>query len=458
MDEQLSRTIQYGVNDIPPPLRLLMLSLQHLMLMSVSISLPILMAAQISASGEPASNLIMFSMIVCGIASILQSSNLPFFGAKYLCPNICLPSFFSLTVSAALAGGMPLVRGMLIFSGLVEMALAPLLHKLKKIFPAYIVGFIIAMVGISFIRISVISFFGLELRGDIVRNNDLIIGAVTLLTIWLCNIWGNGNVRIFCLLIGVTAGWSLAVMMNPECRHALTTLARFPVFALPSISGEFLKLHFRIDRMLPFFVISVSGAVKSFGNLLTVQKISQPELEEIDYGPIRKGIVTNGFAKVLAGILGGMATGISSGNIGLAGNTKVLSRWIGIGAGTILILLSFSPVITEAMMMIPKPVLGSSMIYSGCYLICTGMEELFSESWDERKTFVIGISFVFGLSTALLPEVFARTPEMVQAVFTDPLPTATICVIILNLLVNLDLTVLSWLRQSPESIPASKGK
>ena len=64
---------------------------------------------------------------------------------------------------------------------------------------------------------------------------------------------------------------------------------------------------------------------------------------------------------------------------------------------------------------------------------------MFSEPWGPRRTFVVGIAFFFGMSTAFLPSLYARTPRVIQTLFTDPLPTATIVAVVLNQLFNLDL-------------------
>ncbi len=53
-------------------------------------------------------------------------------------------------------------------------------------------------------------------------------------------------------------------------------------------------------------------------------------------------------------------------------------------------------------------------------------------------TFVVGIAFFLGMSTAFLPSLYARTPHIMQTLFTDPLATATIVSVVLNQLFGLD--------------------
>lgn len=432
---------EYSVNQVPPPTHLLISSIQHVMVMVVSLVLPILLASQLSGSPEFTCTLIAFSMLAAGVGSVVQSVGLPFIGSGYLCPNLCGPSYFSLSLSAAWIGGIPLMRGMIIIAGLVEMGLAPVIQKLKKVFPTYIVGLVMAMVGVSVIKPAVTSFFGLAFHDDAIRNFDIIIGLFSLLIMVLANLWSRGVIKMYCLLIGIVAGWLLALVAVPEYRHSLVVVKDLPLFSFPVIGQEFQGIKFDLKLLIPFVVIAIGGSLKSFGNLLVAQKISEPTLEKPNFVPIRKGLLADGFSTALAGLLGGMAVDTSSSNIGLAGATRVVSRWIGVGAGVLFTLLAFFPKFVITLAFMPKPVLGASIIFTGSYMICVGLQEMFGEKWDQRKTFVVGISLFFGLSTALLPGLYARAPRFIQTFFTDPLPTTTLIAVFLNMIFNLDLTI-----------------
>lgn len=412
--------------------------MQHVILIFIGISFPIIFAGQINASPEWTKTFITFSLIACGIGSIIQSVGLPFIGSKYLCPNVCGPSYFSVSLSAMWLGGLPLMKGMIVITGLVEMAIAPIVEKLKKVFPTYIIGMVVAMVGISIIKSSITAFFGVAYKGDAVNQGDIIIGLISLLIMVLANIWGKGIIKIYCLLIGILGGWIIALAFIPEYWHNLVMLKDQPFFALPSIGKDFFSFSFNINMLIPFIIIGISGSLKSFGNLLIAQKISEPDLKEKDFAPIRKGLLSDGLSTVFAGLIGGMAVDTSSSNIGLAGATKVVSRWISVMAGAIVLLLAFFPRFIMVFSQAPKPVLGSALIFAGSFMICSGFQEMFSEGWNQKNTFVIGISLFFGLSTAFLPEIYARVPVIMQSFFTDPLPTATILAVFLNQLFNLD--------------------
>ena len=429
----------YGVNEAPPAAHMLVSSIQHVLLMVTSLVIPILFASQLNGSPEFTASLIAFSLLAAGIGSIIQSVGLPFIGSGYLCPNVCGPSYFSASLSAAWIGGMPLVRGMTIVAGLVEMALAPLIQRLRKLFPMYIVGLVVAMVGVSILAPAITSFFGLSFRDDAIRSTDMLIGGVSLLVMVLANLWGGRLAKMYCLLIGVVAGWILAGILSPEYWNDLVAAKGMPILAAPSMGPAFGGITFSLKLLVPFLVIAISGTLKSFGNFLAAQEISEPDLKETNFGPIRKGVLADGFATVVAGLLGGMAVDTSSSNVGLAGATKVLSRWVSVAAGVIFVILAFFPRLIVALSAMPKPVMGASLIFAGSFMVTTGLQEMFREAWDARKTFVVGIAFFFGLSTAFLPSLYARTPRIIQTLFTDPLPTATIVSVVLNQLLGLNV-------------------
>ena len=430
---------EYSVNEVPPIGHLLLSAFQHVLIMVVAIGIPIIFSGQLNETPEFTASLVTFSMLASGIGSIIQALRLPYLGSGYLCPNLCGPSYLSLSLSAAWIGGLPLMRGITIVAGLIEMFLAPVIQKLKNVFPIYIVGLVVMLVGISIIQISVTSFFGLTFQGDALRNIDIFIGAVSLFIMVFCNLWGKGFIKIYCLIIGIFSGWVLALILTPEYWQNLILIKNNSLFALPQFSTLLQPISFHFNLMIPLIVIAIGSTLKTFGNLLAAQKMSEPELNEVNFVPIRNGIIADGLSTTLAGLLGSMAVDTSSSNIGLAGATKVLSRWIGVVAGAIFIVLAFFPMLTNALSHIPKPVLGASLIFSGCFMICAGLIQMFEEKWDQRKTFVVGIALFFGLSTAFLPSLYARAPKLIQTFFTDPLPTTTILAVILNQIFNLDI-------------------
>jgi len=163
-------TMVYKVNDMPPPAPLLVLSLQHMLFMFAASAFPAMLVREIGGDLEMAASLVSLTMIMAGIGSIMQASHIKYIGSGYLCPNLCGPSYLTASLHAAWIGGIPLMRGMVLFSGLIEMGLAPMVKKLKFMFPPIIVGLVVAMVGVSVVSIAAGNFFGVAYSGDSIRT------------------------------------------------------------------------------------------------------------------------------------------------------------------------------------------------------------------------------------------------------------------------------------------------
>jgi NCS2 family nucleobase:cation symporter-2 len=386
--------------------------------------------------------MVSMTMIAAGIGSIIQASRTV--GSGYLCPNLCGPSYLSVSLNAAWFGGIPLMRGMIIFSGLIEMLLAPVVKKLKFMFPPVVVGLVVAMVGVSVIPVGTGNLFGVAYSGDSIRITDLVIGGSSLLVMVGANIWGKGWLKMYCLLVGTIAGWLFALVLLPETRSELMMLHAKPFFELPAAPQPLWSIRFDPGMALTFIIISICGSLKSFGNLLAAQQISEPQLDEPDMRPIAKGLFADGFTTAMAGAIGALAVDTSSSNVGLAGATRAVSRWIAGVAGVLFTILAFMPKVTAALATIPRPVIGAAIIFAGSFMICTGLKEMLKHGLDSRDIFTVGVALFMGLSTGFLPEMYARFPQSLQTIFSEPLPTTTIFAVVLHQLFHADVYLTQW--------------
>lgn len=435
-------TMIYKVEEMPPPTTLLVLSIQHLLFMFAASAFPAMLVREIGGDIEMAASLVSLTMVMAGLGSIMQASHIKYIGSGYLCPNLCGPSYLTASLHAAWIGGIPLMRGMVLFSGLIEMGLAPLVKKLKFMFPPIIVGLVVAMVGVSVVSIAAGNFFGVAYSGDSVRWEDILIGFTSLMIMVGANIWGRGWVKMYCLLIGTGIGWALALLITPENLGELALVCSKPLLALPAMPFDLWHITFDPALVLPFIIISICATLKSFGNLLGAQQISEPELKEPDMRPISRGLMADGLITALSGLVGALAVDTSSSNVGLAAATRACSRWICIVAGFLFMIMAFMPKIAAAIATIPKPVLGASLIFAGSFMVCTGLKEMMKETFDSRAIFTVGISVIIGLSTGFMPELYARFPDYLQSFFSDPMATSTMLSVVLYQIFYFDLLYL----------------
>jgi xanthine permease XanP len=427
----------YGQDDVPPTGHLLLLSLQQGTLLVLGAMLPVMLIKEIGGSTEMAVRMVSLTMLISGIGTILQALKGRWIGSGYLCPNVGGPSYLSLSLTALIQGGMPLMQGMLVFAGLGEMVLARVISKLQKLFPPLVVGMTVLMVGVSIIPMALSNFCGSPLAGDEVIWQDMVVAIVSLLVMVGCSLWGTGSVKLYCLLIGIVVGTGLSLAISPFDLGQHHAVKDVPIFAFPFHGLSQFKLAFDWSLALPFLVISICGSLKSFGNLVAAQKITRPDLKETDMKPLSGGLMADGLSTALAGLIGAAAVDTSSSNVGLAAATRAVSRWIGVCLGLIYVVASCFPVIAASIALVPSPVMGAAIVFAVTFMIVAGINEMMSEKMDQKNMAVAGLSIIFGLSTGFVPELFAQLPAFLQPLFNNPLTTTTLLGIVLYQLAHI---------------------
>ena len=136
-------------------------------------------------------------------------------------------------------------------------------------------------------------------------------------------------------------------------------------------------------------------------------------------------------------MIGGMGQNSSAGGIGLAIASGVTSRYVGFIVGGTFVVLAFLPKISVLFTIMPKPVIGALLTVGVVFILVTGMQILLARMLDTRKTFVIGLSLIFGLSVDILPVLYTNVPPDMKVVFASSFSVATVVAIGLNLLFRL---------------------
>ncbi|MBN1455264.1 MAG: xanthine permease, partial [Methanomicrobia archaeon] len=129
----------------------------------------------------------------------------------------------------------------------------------------------------------------------------------------------------------------------------------------------------------------------------------------------------------------------SSSNIGLSIGTGATSRRIAYAAGGILIMLAFFPKLAAIFVIMPKPVMGAALVYAVSFMIVTGFRIIMSRMLDVRKTFVVGIPLIFGLSVDALPGLYENLHPWIYPIFSSSLSLATILAITLNVILRIGI-------------------
>jgi NCS2 family nucleobase:cation symporter-2 len=430
------RDLIYGLEDKPPLADLLILGCQHIFLMSSTLVLPIVLVTEIGGTFDEVRSVIALTMIACGVGTIVQSLRCRFIGSGFVCPNLCGPNFFTASLEAAWVGGLPLLRGMTIVSGIAEAVFARFVQRLAFLFPPEITGLVVLMVAQGLITLGVSKFLGITFEGEPIQRDSVLIASASLLIMIGVNIWGRGNLRLYSVFLGFFAGYLLSVALGVLPLSKLAEVLSASWVALPFLENSF-ELAFDWSLVPIFVIVSITGALKSFGNLIMCEKVNDEKWQAPDMRRISNGLVADSFAVTASGLLGGMASDTSASNVALTKASGATSRRIAYVAGGLFILLAFLPKVSGLLSAMPSPVMGAILIYVSSFMIVSGMQIILGSGMDTRKTFVIGIPLIFGLSLDIAPSLFADVPQALRSLFESPLTLSTVMAVLLHQLLRI---------------------
>ncbi|RXE56786.1 xanthine permease [Methanoculleus taiwanensis] len=444
---QKPQNLVYGVEDPLPLPTALLLGLQHVFVMATAFIFPVVIVRSFGGTAEQAVFMVTMSILAGGVGTILQALRKGGMGSGYLCPAVCGPSYLSASLLAAQTGGLSLVYGMTAVAGLFEVFFSRLMHRLRVLFPAEVIGVVVALVGIAVIPVAVPNFLGIAPGDSVTEALELLVAGVTLGTMVAISVWSRGKIRLYSVLIGIAFGYILAAATGILDGAAIARILDAPLLAFPDLSH--LGWSFDAALLIPFIIAVLCSSLKSIGDLTTCQKINDADWRRPDMRNIGSGILADGSSALFSGLVGGMGQSTSSSNVGLSVGTGATSRAIAFAAGALLIALTFFPKLASVFVIMPSPVMGAGLVFVAAFMIVNGLQIIMSRMMDTRKTFVIGFAFIFGLSVDIFPEFFIALPTSVQPVFSSSLALGTATALILNLIFRIGIARRKTLRLEP---------
>jgi NCS2 family nucleobase:cation symporter-2 len=130
-----------------------------------AIAVPLIVGRALKLSPEQVAYLISADLFCCGIVTLIQSLGATqWFGIRM--PVMMGVSFASVAPMVAMANttsgaeGAQLIFGAIIGAGILSMLLAPVMSRMLRFFPPVVTGTIIAVIGISLMRIGINWIFG----------------------------------------------------------------------------------------------------------------------------------------------------------------------------------------------------------------------------------------------------------------------------------------------------------
>lgn len=443
--------IVYGVDEVPPRAVLLLSGVQHVGLVAIFLLVPVIACRQAGLSSEKMIDVLSLSMLVLAAGPILQAVRWGPVGSGYLCPPILAAAYLPPSLLALKAGGLPLMFGMTVFAGVVEIVVSRLLRPLRPYLPPEIAGFVVAMIGITIGLLGFRHVFGIGM-GEPPGAASYAVAAATLGLMVGLNVWTTGASKIFCALIGLMAGYLLSIMAGVLPAVDMQRLAAAPVVHLPAI--DHLGWAFDAELVVPFLVAAVAACLRAIGDLTICQKTNDADWVRPDFQSISGGAMANGLGTALAGLMGTVGLNTSTSNVGLAGATGVTSRGVAFAVGGIYLALAFLPKAATVFAIMPAPVVGATLLFASALVFMNGLIIITSRLLDSRRIFVIGLSFMVALAADVHQPFFAQLPSSVRAFTGSSIVLGTLSALLLNLLFRLGARRTRSLEVNPRAVNA----
>ena len=417
----------YTSSQVPPAAPLFFSSLQHMLLiLSLGMAMPVSIARTAGLDLNLSGSLLSAALFCMGFSCILQTLKTRFIGSGYQSMSVADSAALSACILAAEIGGIPLVLGMTIFSGVLRFILGSFTFKLRRFFPAEVTGTMIFILGINLVPTALKNFLGTS--GDPMH---LLVALLTLLFMLSCTLFLK-PLKPYTALLGILFGFILAAVTGVFDLHSLDAVRQQSIVALP-IYKE-LSYSFDLRALIPFTVVTMAGIVDNIGDYSACQSADDPNFKKPDWRSIESGIRGNALGTTLSGLLGGSIQSTATTNIGIAGASGITSRVVAYLAGGMLMAASFFPALTSLLSLIPTPVLGAVLLYSGCYIMAGGFSALSECVMDDRRIFTVFLSVFFAIST-LIPNLYAFLPESVSTILVSPMVMG-VCVLLVTTLLS----------------------
>ena len=147
--------------------------------------------------------------------------------------------------------------------------------------------------------------------------------------------------------------------------------------------------------------------------------------------------MADGFNSMIAGVLNSFPNSIFAQNNGMIQLTGVASRYVGYFIALFLVLMGLFPSVGLVFSLMPEPVLGGATLLMFGTVAAAGIRIIAAQSIDRKATLVLALSFSFGLSVELVPEILSQFPEALRNVFSSGITTGGLTAILANSLIRI---------------------
>lgn len=405
------------------------LSIQHVLAMIIgNIAPAIIIAQSIGMNTDQITQMVQYSMICAGLATILQIYGIWKFGARLPIVMGTNFAFVPVIITINSSYGFASVFGACIVGSIFLIFFGLFIEKIIKYFPPIVTGTTVLAMGISLYPVAISYMAGVSNTPEYGNLKNWSIALTTLIVVLAIDHFAKGYIKILSILLGIFAGYIVSLFAGLVDFSAISS-AKY--FSAPAIFPFGVEFH--TGAILTMVVMYIVTSIQVIGDAssLTVGAMNREATKD----EVSGALMSKGLSGLLTAFLGGLPSSSYAQNIGIISITKVVSKKIVAIAGLIIFALGFLPKFSSIMTTIPYPVLGGATLSVFSIITINGIKLISREKMTNRNAGILGISLAFGLGLTTVPASLAQTPVWFQTfIGSSPIIIATLIAFTLNLL------------------------
>jgi xanthine permease len=393
---------------------------------------PLIIGAAAGMSSTDIGLLIAACLFVGGLATILQTVGIPFFGSQL--PLVQGVSFAGVSTMVAIVqggGGIQAVFGSVIVASLIGLAITPLFSKIIKFFPPVVTGTVITTIGLTLMPVAANWAMGGNAKADNYGSMANIgLAAATFVVVLLLSKVGNAAISRLSILLAMVIGTVIALVTGIA---DFSNVGQGAVVAFPTPFAFGLPT-FELASIISMLIVILVTLTETSADIIAVGEIVDTK---VDSKRIGNGLRADMLSSAISPLFNSFTQSAFAQNVGLVAITGIKSRFVVSAGGLILVVLGLLPVLGRVVAAVPTPVLGGAGVVLFGTVAASGIRTLAKVEYKNNMNLVIvAASISFGMIPIAAPKFYDQFPPWFSTIFHSGISSAAVMAILLNLLFN----------------------
>ena len=406
---------------------------QHVLTMYGGIvAVPLIVAEAAGMSASDAGLLVTACLFMGGVATLLQTIGLPFFGCRLpLVQGVSFAGVATMVSILQTGGGITGVLGAVMAASVLGLLIAPVFSRITRFFPPLVNGCVITVIGMSLMPVAAHWAMGGNAKAaDYASMGNIGLAGITLFFVLALSKVGSSTISRLSILLAIVIGTVIAMFSG---KADFSQVSNGPWFAVP-MPFQFGMPTFHVAAILSMFIVILVTLVETSADVLAVGEIVE---SLVDGRRLGDGLRADMLSSILAPVFGAFTQSAFAQNVGLVAVTGIKSRYVVAFSGLILITFGLLPVMGRIVACVPTSVLGGAGLVLFGTVAASGIRTLAKVDYNQTMNLIIvATSIGVGLLPIVAPQFYHHFPEWFATIFHSGISATAMMAVILNLLFN----------------------